>query len=236
MRVTSLLRRSFIAGVVLVAPLAITLFVFNILFKWLTSLVNPVVTAMELSVYTNNIQLLAQLVAIGLILVFLTLVGYVAQRGFGRRLFGRMGSVMNFIPLVSVIYGSVRQVADSLVERGSRYEDVVLVEYPHYDSYVLGFVTGDSPPAVDESVDESTRLVYLPNSPNPTAGQLLVVPQSNLHHTDLPVRQAIRMIVTTGMGESEQVELLPGRDPMEFDQLPASSSNTPSDSDSASAE
>lgn len=208
-RLSAVVRRSFVSGLILVAPLLVTLFVLNLVFGWLTGAVDPLVRYVGLARYTGNIQLVARVVAIVVLVVVITAVGYVAQRGFGRRVFGRMGRVMNVVPLVSTIYGSVRQVADSLVERSSRYEDVVLVDYPHHESYVIGFVTSDSPAEIDEAVDRDTSLVYVPNSPNPTAGRLLVVPEEHLHDVDMSVRQAFRTTVTTGMATEESDEAFP---------------------------
>lgn len=208
-RISRVLQRSFVSGVILVAPLVVTLFVLNLVFGWLTGAVDPIVRYLGLAKYTADVELAARVVAILLLVGAITAVGYVAQRGFGRRLFGRMGRVMNVVPLVSVIYGSVRQVADSLMERSSRYEDVVLVEYPHHESYVIGFVTSEAPGEIEATLEREAKLVYVPNSPNPTGGRLLVVPTERLHHTELSVRRALRTTVSTGMATEETADVLP---------------------------
>ncbi|MEF8830444.1 MAG: DUF502 domain-containing protein [Halobacteriales archaeon] len=205
-RRSALIRRSFVSGVLLVAPLAVTLFVFSLAFGWLIGLVDQVVRWAGPERLAEDVALVVRILAIVILVVVITFLGYLAKRGLGRRVFGRMGRVMNVIPLLSVVYGSVRQVADSLVERSSRYEDVVLVEYPHADSYVIGFVTGETPPELQAAVDRPTTLVYVPNSPNPTGGRMLVVPDDRLHETEMSIRNALRTTVTTGMATDGQVE------------------------------
>lgn len=220
-RLGALIRRSFVSGVLLVAPLAVTLFVFSLAFGWLIGLVDPVVGWVGLDRIADDAAIVVRILAIAILVVAVTLLGYLAQRGLGRRVFGRMGRIMNVIPLISVVYGSVRQVADSLVERSSRYEDVVLVEYPHADSYVIGFVTGETPPELQSAVDRPTTLVYVPNSPNPTGGRMLVVPDERLHETEMSIRNALRTTVTTGMATDRQVETVGQRQPGSRDTGPA---------------
>ncbi|WP_435196287.1 DUF502 domain-containing protein [Natronomonas sp. EA1] len=198
------LKGSLLAGTLLVAPLAVTVLVLRIGYGYLTGVINPVAKAAGLARYTANVELAAQALAVVLILLGITLVGFIAQRSLGRRLFGGLDRAVGFIPLVSVIYTSVRQVADALGTQESRYEQVVLVEYPREGIYSVGFVTGDSPGAAERIAGEDVYNVFLPNSPNPTAGRLVLVPASRVHETDLPVRRGIRMLVTTGMADTEE--------------------------------
>jgi uncharacterized membrane protein len=144
------------------------------------------------------------------IVAVVTLLGAAAQWSVGRRLFGSVGRVVNFIPLVDTVYGSVRQVATALVERENRYDTVVLVEYPREGVFSLGLVTGESPDAVETVAGGPAYNVFLPNSPNPTGGRLLVVPEGQVHEIDMSARRGLHMLVTTGMGAEEEP---PGLDP-----------------------
>lgn len=203
MRLTATVKQSFIAGLILLAPLVITVYVLRVLAVWSLAFVDPIVQGTRLTQYTANIELVAQLVAVVLIVSSVTGLGFAARWSVGRRLFGRVGRVVNIVPLVNVLYASVRQVATALVERDTGYERVVLVETPRADHYAIGFVTGESPAAVEAVTGEQAYNVFLPNSPNPTGGRLVVLPSSQLHELDLTVRQALRLVVTTGMGSDE---------------------------------
>lgn len=205
MRLRNTLKSSFFAGLAVVAPLVVTVFVVQLLVNWGLRLLTPMVRGTRLARYTFDNLLVAQ-TAMGIIVLSLIVaVGWVAQYSIGRRLFGQAGRIMNFIPLVRVIYGSVRQVANSVVNRESRYESVVFVEYPREGVYSVGLVTGDSPPDAERLADEEVYNVFFPSSPNPTQGKLVLVPDSRVLETDLSVRQGIQLLMTTGMAESQAV-------------------------------
>ncbi|MFB6183255.1 MAG: DUF502 domain-containing protein [Haloarculaceae archaeon] len=204
MTLTARIKNSFVAGIILLAPLAVTLYVLRLLVNWLLQFVDPVVEWTGIVQYTANDHLTAQVVTTALILVAVVVVGYLAQRESARRTFGAMGRIVNVVPLVNVIYGSVRQVADALVERESRYESVVLVEYPRDGLYSVGLVTGDSPAEVDPIAGPDAVNVFLPNSPNPTAGRLVVVPDEQVHEIDMNAREGMRLLITTGLGDETE--------------------------------
>lgn len=209
MRLTAALKQSFVAGLILIAPLVVTVYVLRLLAIWSLSFVDPIVQSTRLTQYTANIELVAQAAAVLLILSTVTALGFAVRWSVGRRLFGRVGRVVNIVPLVNVLYASVRQVATALVERDTGYERVVLVEYPRAKHFAIGFVTGESPAAVESITGEPALNVFLPNSPNPTGGRLVVLPTSQVHELDLSVRRALRLVVTTGMG-SDAAPALPG--------------------------
>lgn len=209
MRVSAVIKNSFVAGLLLITPLVVTAYVLKLLVNWSFQFVNPVVQSTRLTQYTANIEAVAQLVAAVLIVTSITLLGYLAQKNVGKQLFGNIGRIVNVIPLVSTIYGSVRQVANSIVDRDTAYEGVVLVEYPREGLYSIGLVTGESPPAVEALADQAVYNVFLPNSPNPTGGRLVLLPEDQVHELDMSVRRGMRLVITTGMN-GEEAEELPG--------------------------
>lgn len=203
-------RNSFIAGVFVVAPLAITVFVLQFIFARLTGLLNPIVQATRLTAYTGNIELVAQLLAAVFLAAVITAIGYLASRGAGQWLFGGFERGVRLVPLVRTIYFGVRQVSESLVERSSGYESVVVVEYPRDGVYSVGFVTNQSPQAAEEIAGGQLYNVFLPNSPNPTAGRFVMVPETEVHELDMSVRRGIRLLVTTGLSTDDvEMEELP---------------------------
>lgn len=195
------LRNSFLAGLVLVAPLFITIVALQFVFGWLTGFVDPLVQASGLLELTGNNELVAQVLALGILVGAIVFVGFITQWSLGERVFGGVDRAINFIPLVRVIYTSVRQVSDSLMSQQSRFESVVLVEYPREGLYTLGFVTNDSPQPVQTETGPAYN-VYFPNSPNPTNGLLVMVPEEEITEIDMSPRRGIRLLVTTGMAET----------------------------------
>ena len=204
MGLSETLKKSLIAGIALIAPRVVTLVAVRLIFGWLRGILNPIIEGTGLVSLAGNIEILAEIGALLVLLVGITLLGYLAQRSGGARLFELFDRVIGIIPMVSVIYSSVRQVSDALVKRESRYESVVLVEYPREGLYVLGFVTSESPDAVTNALGTEAYNVYLPNSPNPTQGRFTLVPTDRVIDIDMSVSRSVRLLVTTGIAEDQE--------------------------------
>jgi uncharacterized membrane protein len=204
MRLTETLRKSFIAGIALVAPLVVTIVAFTFLFGWLRGVLDPIIQETALVELTRNFEIVAEISALIILFFVIALLGYLAQRSVGAWTFGLIDRVIGLIPMVSVIYSSVRQVSDALMQQTTRYESVVLVEYPREGLYALGFITSESPNAVERAIGGDAYNVYLPSSPNPTQGRFLLVPADDVQELDLSVSRTIRLLVTTGIAEDQE--------------------------------
>jgi uncharacterized membrane protein len=204
MGLSETLKKSLIAGVVLVAPLVVTYVAFQFLFSWLRGFLNPIIQNTGLIELAGNVEIAAEIAALIILILFVAMLGYLAQRSGGAYVFGLFDRAIGLIPMVSVIYGSVRQVSDALVNQQTRYENVVLVEYPRDGIYTLGFITSESPASVTSALGEPAYNVYLPNSPNPTQGHFALVPTDQVRELDMSVSRSIRLLVTTGIAENEE--------------------------------
>jgi uncharacterized membrane protein len=127
-------------------------------------------------------------------------------------MFGSLERGVRLVPLVRTIYFGVRQVSESITERSEGFDSVVLVEFHRRGAYSLGFVTNEAPDATSDVSDEPLYTVFVPNSPNPTAGALLLLPESDIHEVDIPVRRGLRLLVTSGLSadEDDEGDLPPG--------------------------
>jgi uncharacterized membrane protein len=210
MDIATRLRSSFVAGVLLVTPLAVTVFVLDFVFDKLTVLLDPIVRATRLTAYTANIEIVAQLVAAFLLAMSLTLLGYAASVELGRRFFGGFERGLRLVPLVRTVYFGVRQVSESLTRQTEGFDRVVLVEYPRDGLYSLGFVTNGGPRAAEDVTNEDLLTVFVPHSPNPTAGSLVMTNETDVYELDMSVRRGLRLVVTTGLGVEDPEELPAG--------------------------
>jgi uncharacterized membrane protein len=204
MGISETIKGSLVAGVVLVAPLVVTIVAVQLVFSWLRGFLNPIIENTGLIDLTANIEIAAEVIALVVLLLIVTALGYVAQKSVGARAFGLFDRAVGLIPMVSVVYGSVRQVSDALVKQQSRYENVVAVEFPRNGLYTIGFITSESPAPVETATGEELYNVYLPNSPNPTQGHFTLVPTDQVTEVDMNVSRAIRLLVTTGIAEDEE--------------------------------
>jgi uncharacterized membrane protein len=214
MSLATRLRNSFITGLFLVAPLAVTLFVLQFVFEWVTSTIRPVVRRVQPFLastldYSGDLVFVSQVLSALLIAVAITFAGYLASKSLGQRLFGGFERGIRLIPLVRTIYFGVRQVSESLTESTESYDRVVLVEYPRERHWMLGFVTSESPKRVNQATDEDLLTVFIPHSPNPTVGKLMMVPEDELWELDMSVRRGFRIIVTTGLSAEDMEDDLP---------------------------
>jgi uncharacterized membrane protein len=204
MNIAKTFKQSFVAGIALVAPLVVTLVAFRFLFGWLRGVLDPIIRETGLAELTANVAVLAEIGAAVILFLLIALLGYLAQRSAGAWTFGVIDRIIGLIPMVSVIYSSVRQVSDALMNQTTRYDTVVLLEYPRDGIYTLGFVTSESPNAVQEAIGGGAYNVYMPNSPNPTQGKFALVPEERVQEIDMSVGRSIRLLVTTGIAEEEE--------------------------------
>lgn len=190
------------AGLFLVAPLVVTIVALRLLIGWLSGFVDPIVAATALSQYTANITLVAQVITFLTLVVVITGLGYLTQRSIGDWAFAWFDRVFGIVPVVRVIYTSVRQMTQALRNRENRYENVVLIEYPREGLFAIGFVTGESPASTHAVTGEAYN-VFVPHSPNITGGRLVLAPEDTIHEVDISVRRAIRLLMTTGIAEEQ---------------------------------
>ncbi|WP_396610768.1 DUF502 domain-containing protein [Haloferax sp. S1W] len=213
MGVWARLQSSFVTGLVLVTPLAVTVFVLQFAFNRITTTIRPVVRQVnpvlsDVLAYSGDIVLISQILSALVIAATITFVGYLTSVSLGQRLFGSFERGVRLLPLVRTIYFGVRQVSESLTEPTAGYDRVVLLEYPRKGLYSLGFVTNDAPSSVTTEMGEKLLTVFVPHSPNPTAGALIIVSPDDIQELDMPVRRGLRLLVTTGLSVDDP-ETLP---------------------------
>lgn len=197
-------KQSFLAGLILILPLIVTLYILQLLAGFVLQFIDPVVAETNLANYTRNVELAAKMIAVAVIILAITIVGFVAQKRSGQRLFGGLGQVVDFIPLVRVIYSTTRQMSTTFSSKETSYESLVLLEYPRPGIYSIGLITSNSPHVVDDALDANVRNVFVPSSPNPTSGRLVLAPEDELVEVDLSTRQGLRLLMTTGVGTEDE--------------------------------
>jgi len=191
------IRNIFLTGIILSLPALVTLYILWIGFVGVDGLVGRVVQ----EVTGRAIPGLGVITFAGLIF----LAGLFGTHFLGRRAVGWFDQLMVRIPIVRSIYGTVRQIVDSFVLGEAVFREVVFVEYPRLGVYTLGFVTGEGRP--EEGMPELPRTtatrtwvrVFVPTTPNPTSGFLIVVPADEVIRTRFTIQQGMKMIVSGGV-------------------------------------
>ncbi|MGQ9533021.1 MAG: DUF502 domain-containing protein [Desulfotomaculales bacterium] len=189
------LRNYFLAGLAVILPITVTLYLLKLVLGFVDGLAGSV-----LALFTKR-----HIPGVGLISTVLVLlgVGVVATNVVGRRLVALWEGLLLRIPLVNTVYRTSKQVVDALWYRERAFRRVVLVEYPRRGMWAVGFVTGET---VREGNDAEKWLnVFVPTTPNPTSGFLLLLPPSEVVALDLPVEEGIKMVVSGGIISPERL-------------------------------
>ena len=196
------LKNDLIAGLLVVIPLATTI--------WLATTVSRFVLAFLTSVpkqfnpFNTLNPLLQELINLGVGLVVpllgILLIGLMARNIVGRWLLEFGEGTLLRIPLAGSVYKTLKQLLETFLrDNSSRFRRVVLVEYPREGLYALGFVTGAIGTAVQASFPETMLSVFIPTAPNPTTGWYAVVPERSVRDLEISVEDAFRTIISAGI-------------------------------------
>jgi uncharacterized membrane protein len=144
---------------------------------------------------------------LGVVLSFLLLLGtgIFATNFFGQRIMAWGEALLSKIPLVRSIYNAVKQVMNAIFASNSQaFRKVLLVEFPRKDSWSVAFLTGSSIPEVTSNMGEEMLSVFIPTTPNPTSGFLIMVPKSQAIELNMTIDEALKLIISLGVVQTPQ--------------------------------
>ncbi len=191
------MRKYFITGLLIVVPLAITLWVLNLIVGTMDQslLLLPVRWRPE-ALFGFAIPGLGTILT--LLIIFLT--GLATRNFIGNRVVALWESVLRRIPVFNTIYSSVKQVSDTLFSSsGNAFRKALLVQYPRQGSWTIAFMTGVPGGDVRNHLVGDYVSVYVPTTPNPTSGFFLMVPRAETIELDMNVDEALKYIVSMGV-------------------------------------
>jgi len=192
-----LLRKYFIAGLLVWLPLAATVIVIKLLIELLNKTI--LLFPPELQPETLfGISIPGFGIIIGILILVLT--GVFAANLFGRKLVGIWEAILGRIPLVRTIYSSVKQVLETLFSSNSEsFRRVVLIEYPRKEIWSLGFQTNEALTAAREASEKDLVSVFVPTTPNPTSGFIVMLPAEDITQLDISVEDGFKFIISMGV-------------------------------------
>lgn len=199
------IKRRLIAGLIVIAPVTATLFVLWWIFQLLDGLIGRFLYP-ALSRFIPWIGLVPGLGLIALLLVLL-LAGWLAERALGSRVLAYWHALLERIPVTRRIYGAANRIVRTVFASDSRpFNLVVLVEYPSDGRWVVGFLSAAAPELVQRQVPDSVS-VFVPTTPNPTSGFVVVVPRSKTIVLDMTVDEAFTYILSAGSVRPESARV-----------------------------
>ena len=192
------IKNYFLTGVLVSAPVFITFWIVFSLVKFFDQLITPLIPY-----YINpNYYLPRDVPGLGLIILvtLLVFIGFITASFFGSLILRKTESLITKIPLIKAFYKTIKQIIETIFKNNSNaFRDVVLLEYPRKGLWVLGFTTGEVKGAVKNKINQQLVNVFVPTTPNPTSGFLLMVPKSQLKYLNTKVDDAIKTIVSAGI-------------------------------------
>ncbi|MBX7198531.1 MAG: DUF502 domain-containing protein [Rhodospirillaceae bacterium] len=192
------LRNYFLAGILVTAPIAITLY-----FAWsMVDYVDSRVTALLPERYNPSTYLHVAIPGLGVIILVLalTLIGFLTANFLGRLMLRLGEGVVSRMPVIRNIYSALKQIFETVLSnRAQSFSEVVLVEFPRKEMWTLGLVVGPAYGEVSEKAGAEMFNVFVPTTPNPTSGYLVFVPRSQMMKLEMTVEDCLKMIISGGI-------------------------------------
>ncbi len=190
--ILSSFRNYFIAGIVVLIPIGITvyltLFLINISSKILPKEINP---NHYLPYDIPGLEILISLFLI-------TLIGWISLSFLGKRMLIIFNNILKKIPILRTIYSAILQMTETFTKNDTNKKNVVLIEYPRKGVWAVGFATKKNSTEMTNKTKKELINVFVPTTPNPTSGFLLMVPQEDVIYLDMNFEEASKFIVSAG--------------------------------------
>lgn len=186
----TIFKKYFVAGALVLVPIILTIWILKSMILWCDRFFSALIPSSVL--YIPGLGLIF---TVSLIL----LTGVLTRLYLGRKLIAWGDQLIQKIPFGRSIYGAIKQFLNAVVSTGpSSFSQVVLVEYPRKGSYMIGFVTGDTSAILQKNFEQKMINIFVPTSPNPTSGFLIIAPKENVTPIDMTPEQAFKLIISGG--------------------------------------
>jgi len=201
------LRASFLTGIVVIAPVGLTIWLIWSLMGWVDSVVLPLIPSNLRPEHYIGINLRG--VGVIIFLIFTILVGWIAKGLIGKSLIRFAESLVNRMPVVRSIYSGVKQIAETVFAQSERsFEKACLIQYPRKDIWAIGFISTAAKGEVNAKAQTGSDLlsVFVPTTPNPTSGFLLFFPREDVIELDMSVEDAAKLVISAGLVYPGQID------------------------------
>lgn len=202
----SRLRTLLLGGLLILAPAYLTVYVLLLLFRFMDGIFAPLIDK-TLSTFLEEPGIHIPGLGILLTLLVILFLGWLSAGVVGRRMIDSVEGFIRRVPIAKSVYGATKGVLEALSrDQADAFKRVVLVEYPRKGTYGIGFVTGGPARWSASPYDEELVPVFIPTTPNPTSGYLLLVPPRELIECPVTVEEGIRMVVSGGILQPELIQ------------------------------
>jgi uncharacterized membrane protein len=186
------LRNNFIAGVVVLIPIGITLYLTIFIIKFSGKIIPRGINPNNYLPF--DIPGLEILIAV----IIITFIGWLSLSFLGKKFFELFNNLLKRIPILRTIYSAIGQMTESFTKSDNSQKSVVLLEYPRAGIWAVGFATRENKGIIEKKIGKELVNIFVPTTPNPTSGFLLMVPKKDLIYLDISFEQASKFIVSAG--------------------------------------
>ena len=186
------LRNYFITGIVVLVPIGITLYLTKFLILISSGLIPKEINP------NNYLPFAIPGLEIILSIIFITLIGGLSLSFIGKKILQVVNDLFKRIPILRTIYSAIGQMTESLAPKRGNKKTVVLIEYPRKGSWAVGFATKENEGEISKKTNKKLINVFVPTTPNPTSGFLLMFPQDEVLYLDMTFEEASKFIVSAG--------------------------------------
>ncbi len=194
------LRASFLTGIVVIAPIGLTFYLLWTVMGWIDGVVLPLVPVRWRPEHYIGINLRG--VGVIFFFVFTVLIGWIAKGMIGRSLLGWGESLVNQTPVVRSIYGGVKQIAETVfAQQEKSFEKACMVEFPRRGIWRIAFIVTPAKGELTRMATPGQEILtaFVPSTPNPTTGFLIYVPREDVIELDMPIEDAVKIIISAGL-------------------------------------
>ena len=193
------LRNYFITGIVVLVPIGITLYLTKFFISVSARLIpNEVYPNSDLTFAIPGLEIL-------LSVIFITIIGSLSLSFIGKKILKIFNDILKRIPILRTIYSAIGQMTETLAPKKGSKKSVVLVEYPRKGSWAVGFATKENDGEISKKTNTELVNVFVPTTPNPTSGFLLMFPKSEIIYLDMTFEEASKFIVSAGTSDPKNI-------------------------------
>jgi uncharacterized membrane protein len=192
------IRNAFFTGLILLAPVGVTLLVINFLVSNIGDPVRELIIP-DSAITAGSVKWLLSLLSMLIVMILITLFGWSSTRLIGKFFLNSIERTVNQVPFIRNVYVTVKQIIDTFSKNQKAvFQQTVLVEYPRKGVYVLGFLTNKARGEVQNKTKNELYNIFVPTTPNPTSGFLLMVPADEVILLDMSVSDGMKVIISGG--------------------------------------
>lgn len=194
------LRNNFIAGLVVILPIFLTVIIIRFLIVALNNIfLDPLIKIFRPYLTGQLLIFIARLGVFLILILFISMIGLATRIIIIHRLFRSLEVVFFKIPLISKVYSAMKDMSSAFFSSKEKFLKVVAVEYPRKGVYSIGFITSHENLFREKLGNKEVVNVYIPTTPNPTTGMLILVPKEDIIWLDIPVEEGLRLVISGGL-------------------------------------